>query len=57
VNQEIEKLRATGPLGALVMGNVVKQANQQAQEEGTAAGTGTASTAARKLSADELEVK
>lgn len=32
-NQEIEKLKATGPLGALVMGNVMKQANQQAQEE------------------------
>jgi len=33
VNQEIGNLEATGPLGALVMGNVVKQANQQAQEE------------------------
>jgi hypothetical protein len=32
-NQEIGKLEATGPLGALVMGNVMKQANQQAQEE------------------------
>ena len=33
VNQEIGNLEATGPLGALVMGNLVKQANQQAQEE------------------------
>jgi hypothetical protein len=33
VNQEIGSLEATGPLGALVMGNVVKQANQEAQEE------------------------
>jgi hypothetical protein len=32
-NQEIEKLKATGPLGALVMGNVVKLGQQQAQEE------------------------
>ena len=33
INQEIGNLRATGPLGDLVMGNLVKQANQQAQEE------------------------
>jgi hypothetical protein len=33
VNQEIGKLRATGPLGALVMGNAVNQAKQQAQKE------------------------
>jgi len=33
VNQEIGNLEATGPLGALVMGNVVNQANQQAKEE------------------------
>ena len=33
VNREIGNLEATGPLGALVIGNVVKQANQQAQED------------------------
>ena len=33
VNQEIGKLRATGPLGALVMGNAVNLAKQQAQKE------------------------
>jgi hypothetical protein len=33
VNQEVENLKATGPLGALVMGNLEKQAKQQAQEE------------------------
>jgi hypothetical protein len=33
VNQDIAKLKATGPLGALVMGNVEKLGKQQAQEE------------------------
>jgi len=33
VNQEIGNLEATGPLGALLMGNVVKLGKQQAQEE------------------------
>jgi hypothetical protein len=33
VNQEIANLKATGPLGALVMGNVEKLGKQQAQEE------------------------
>ena len=33
VNQEVENLKATGPLRALVMGNLEKQAKQQAQEE------------------------
>jgi len=32
-NQEIEKLKATGPLGALVMGNVVKLGKEAGQEE------------------------
>jgi hypothetical protein len=33
VNQEITNLKATGPLAALVMGNVEKLGKQQAQEE------------------------
>jgi hypothetical protein len=33
VNQEIANLKATGPLGALILGNLEKQAKQQAQEE------------------------
>jgi hypothetical protein len=33
VNREIENLKATGPLGALGMGNVVKLGKQAAQEE------------------------